>query len=67
MSVDMVVFRETTVWDDAYIKNGTYILSPNKEWLYGYIAHGQPASTVKMLKNRIRFDKRYRTFVKVKG
>lgn len=68
MPIDMVVFRETTSdWSDSYIKNGTYILSPNKEWLYGYIAAGRPASTVKMLKNRIRFDTRYRTFVKVKG
>jgi hypothetical protein len=67
MPIDMVVYRETTKWSDAYIKNGTYILSPNKEWLYGYIAGGKPASTVKMLKNRIRFDTRYRTFVKVKG
>jgi len=68
MSKDMVVFRETTSdWADPNIKNGTYILSPDKQWLYGYIAHGQPASTVKMLKSRIRFDKRYRTFVKIKG
>ena len=68
MPIDMVVFRETTSdWADPNIKNGTYILSPDKQWLYGYIAGGKPASTVKMLKNRIRFDTRYRTFVKVKG
>jgi hypothetical protein len=65
---EMKVFRETTKdWADPYIKNGTYILSPNKEWLYGYIPAGARASEVKMLKNRIRFDKRYRTFVEVKS
>jgi hypothetical protein len=65
---DMVVFRETTAdWADPYIKNGTYILSPDKQWMYGYVPHGGKAKDVKMLKNRIRFDKRYRTFVRVKG
>ena len=65
---DMVVFRETTSdWAESYVKNGTYILSPDKQWLYGFIPAGARAKDVKMLKNRIRFDKRYRTFVKVKG
>ena len=64
---DMVVFRETTKdWADK-CPNHTYILSPDKQWLYGYIREGRPASEVKMLKNRIRFDTRYRTFVRMKG
>lgn len=69
MSVkDMIVFRETTSdWaEGSNVKNGTYILSPDKQWLYGYIAHGRPACSVKMLKNRIRFDARHRTFVRMK-
>jgi len=67
MTKDMVVFRETTVWDDSYIKNGTYILSPDKQWLYGFIPYGKSGRDVKLFKNRIQFDKRHRTFVKVKG
>lgn len=67
MSKDMVVFRETTEWSDPMVKNGTYILSPDKQWMYGFIPSGKPASAVKLFKNRIQFDKRHRTFVKVKG
>jgi hypothetical protein len=65
---EMVVFRETTKdWADPTYKNGTYILSPDKQWLYGYIPASGTAKDVKMLKNRIRFDTRYRTFTRVKG
>jgi hypothetical protein len=65
---DMVAFRETTKdWSDASAKNHTYILSPDKRWLYGFVPSGQPASSVKMLKNRVGFDARYRTFTKLKG
>ena len=68
MSKDMVVFRETTSdWADPSIKNGTYILSPDKQWLYGYIPAGKCGRDVKLFKNRIQFDKRHRTFVRVKG
>jgi hypothetical protein len=61
---EMAVFRETTKGD--YYPNHTYILSPNKEFLYGYVKTGRPAAEVKMLKNRVRFDSRHRTFVKMK-
>ena len=68
MTKDMVVFRETTSdWADPNIKNGTYILSPDKQWMYGFIPAGGRASDIKLFKNRIQFDKRHRTFVKVKG
>ena len=65
---DMVVFRETTSdWADGNIKNGTYILSPDKQWMYGFIPYGKSGRDVKLFKNRIQFDKRHRTFVRVKG
>jgi hypothetical protein len=61
---EMAVFRETTKGD--YYPNHTYILSPNKEFLYGYVKTGRPAAEVKFLKNRVRFDSRHRTFKKMK-
>ena len=67
MQVVMVVFRETTEWSESNVKNGTYILSPDKQWMYGFIPAGARAKDVKMFKNRIGFDKRHRTFVRVKG
>jgi len=69
MPIEMVVFRETTSdWaEGSNIKNGTYILSPDKQWMYGFIPSGKSGRDVKMFKNRIGFDKRHRTFVRVKG
>lgn len=66
MPQEMKVFRETTSNWTVKQPNHTYILSPNKEWMYGYIPAGQAASSFKLLKNRIRFDTRYRTFKEVK-
>ena len=63
---DMVVFRETTADWVGNVKNGTYILSPDKQWMYGYIAPGKLAKDVKLFKNRIQFDKRHRTFIRMK-
>lgn len=64
---DMVVFRETTKDWSGNVANHTYILSPDKRWLYGFIPSGKTAKDVKMLKGRIGFDTRYRTFERVKG
>lgn len=67
MSVEhsMKVFRETTA--GGYYPNHTYILSPHKQWMYGYVPAGKSGKDVKMLKNRVRFDSRYRTFVEMKS
>jgi len=67
VSKDMVVFRETTKDWSGNVANHTYILSPDKRWLYGFIPSGKTAKDVKMLKGRIGFDTRYRTFERVKG
>ena len=64
---DMVVFRETTKDWYGNVANHTYILSPDKRWLYGFIPSGKTAKDVQMLKGRIGFDTRYRTFERVKG
>lgn len=65
MSIELAVFRETTKGN--YYPNHTYILSPNKEFMYGYVQVGKSGKDVKMLKNRVRFDSRYRTFAKMKS
>lgn len=67
MSKDMAVFRETTSNWTVPQKNHTYILSPDKQWMYGYVPYGKSGKDAVMLKNRIRFDTRYRTFTKLKG
>jgi hypothetical protein len=59
------VFRETTVWPDG-TPNHTYILSKTKEFAYGYVKAGEPASSVFMFKTPYRFDIRQRTFVELK-
>jgi len=64
---DMMVFRETTKDWSSNVANHTYILSPDKRWLYGFIHSGKNAKDVVMLKGRIGFDTRYRTFERVKG
>lgn len=67
MSIEMAVFRETTDTWTVPQKNHTYILSPNKEWMYGYVPAGKSAKDAVMLKNRIQFSGRYRTFTRLKG
>jgi hypothetical protein len=62
----MKVFKETTKTWSTPVKNHTYILSDDKRWLYGMVAEGRPAREVKMFKNRIGFDTRYRTFKEIK-
>ena len=67
MPIELRAFRETTKDWTVKQANHTYILSKDKQWMYGYIPAGQPAKAVRMLKNRIRFDARYRTFTEIKG
>jgi len=65
--IEMKVFRETTRdWTDK-TPNHTYILSPDKQWMYGFIPIGKPASAVKMFSKRIQFSSRYRTFKEMKS
>jgi len=64
--VDMKVFKETTKDWVGTPTNHTYILSPDKRWMYGFVRQGTPAREVKMFKSRIGFDARYRTFKEVK-
>ena len=63
----MQVFRETTSDWSVPQKNHTYILSPDKRWMYGYVNKGKSGKDVVMLKNRLQFDTRYRTFKELKG
>ncbi|CAB4168114.1 hypothetical protein UFOVP1666_195 [uncultured Caudovirales phage] len=35
--MEYILLKETTLWNDTTTLNHTYILSPNKEWMYGYI------------------------------
>lgn len=66
MTDKLRVFRETTADWSVPQKNHTYILSANKQWMYGYITEGKSARDVVMLKNRMQFNTRYRTFREVK-
>jgi hypothetical protein len=63
----MRVFKETTKDWSVPQANHTYIVDDKKEYLYGYVPAGRPAKEVRMLKNKIRFDWRYRTFKEIKG
>lgn len=63
---EMKVFRETTTNWTVPQKNHTYILSPNKEFMYGYVPAGRSAKDAVMLSKRMKFDTRYRTFKELK-
>ena len=54
----MKLFKETTVDWAVPTKNHTYLLSDNKEWLYGIVR----GNDLEVLKNRVKFSPRYRTF-----
>ena len=64
---EMKVFRETTSDWSVPQDNHIYILSPDKRWMYGYVPKGKSARDVVMLKHRLQFDTRYRTFKELKG
>lgn len=63
----MKVFVETTKDWSVPQENHTYILSPDKRWMYGYVPKGKSARDAVMLKNRLQFDTRYRTFRELKS
>ena len=60
----MKLFRETTKDWAVPQANHAYVLSDDKQWMYGYVKAG--TRDLITLKNRIRFDTRYRTFVQLK-
>lgn len=59
----MIIVQETTKWDDN-IPNHVYVLSDDKQSMYGYVN----AVTGKAMKfeTRRRFDPRHRTFRLIK-
>ena len=59
----MIIVQETTKWDD-FIPNHVYVLSDDKQSMYGYIN----SVTGKAMKfgGRRRFDPRHRTFRLIK-
>ena len=59
------LFKETTTdWSNP-TPNHIYLLSPDKQWLYGYVTIG--TRDLRMLKGRIKFSPRYRTFSVVRS
>lgn len=62
----MILAKETTVWEcDHRQPNHTYLMSNNKEKIFGYFKWHNPKDFM-MFKNPIRIDKRYRTFKVIK-
>lgn len=54
------LFKETTKdWSDP-TPNHIYMLSPDKQWMYGYVRAG--TRDLQVFKKRIQFSTRYRTF-----
>ncbi len=60
----MKLFRETTKDWQQPTPNHAYVLSDDKQWMYGYVKAG--TRDLITLSKRIRFDTRYRTFVQLK-
>jgi hypothetical protein len=60
----MKLFRETTKDWQTPQANHAYVLSDDKQWMYAYIKDGTREMIV--LKKRIQFSTRYRTFVELK-
>jgi len=60
----MKLFRETTKDWQVPQQNHAYVLSDDKQWMYGYVKAG----TREMIefKKRIQFNTRYRTFVELR-
>lgn len=55
----MLILKETTKWPD-FTPNHTYVVSNNKEFVYGYIKQG--CTRIEMFSKRGRFYARYRKF-----
>lgn len=63
----MILVKETTVWDCEHRQpNHTYLMSDNKEKVFGYFKWHNPKDFM-MFKKPIKIDKRYRTFVVIKS
>ena len=63
----MILAKETTIWDTGLSNcNHTYLMSDNKEKIFGYFKNNKPKDFM-MFKNAIRIDKRYRTFKIIKS
>jgi hypothetical protein len=57
------LFKETTKDWSSPVTNHVYMLSPDKQWMYGMVI---PATReLRVFKKRIQFSSRYRTFVVV--
>lgn len=52
------LYKETTKDWSTPVKNHIYMLSKDKQWLYGMVI----GNDLKVFKNRMKFDTRYRTF-----
>ena len=55
----MLLLRETSKWLDS-TPNHTYVVSDNKEFVYGYIKAGH--RKIELFSKRGRFHSRYRSF-----
>jgi hypothetical protein len=60
----MKLFRETTKDWQQPTPNHAYVLSDDKQWMYGYVKAG--TRDLITLSKRIKFSARYRTFVELK-
>jgi hypothetical protein len=60
----MKLFRETTKDWQQPTPNHAYVLSDDKQWMYGYVKAG--TRDLITLSKRIKFSTRYRTFVELK-
>jgi hypothetical protein len=55
----MLILKEISKWPDA-TPNHTYVVSDNKEFVYGYIRAGE--LKIELFSKRGRFHARYRKF-----
>ena len=64
--MEYILLKETTLWNDTTTLNHTYILSPNKEWMYGYIPldrSGKHSGEYHIFSGRRKFYPARRKFV----
>ena len=54
------LFKETTKDWSTPVANHVYMLSPDKQWLYGMVVPN--TRELRVFKKRIQFSPRYRTF-----
>jgi hypothetical protein len=54
------LFKETTKDWSSPVTNHIYMLSPDKQWMYGMVM--PETRELRVFKNRIQFSTRYRTF-----